>query len=127
MLEYFNIGFRAENGVQTLQNLKPKKKYSLNDIIIEDILEIAENSKRVMTNGGYNDALIPYYHIFLEPFKNKGDLERMTGDLKMATKTINTLYKLKSSKKVSEDELKNARDFFDLIGNRCLILESQNF
>ncbi len=125
MLEYFDIGFRAVNGINILEDIKSGKDY--NRHVLEDVSIIAENSKDALEVEEYKDYLQHYYRIFWFPLLDMKNWERIANERKMADKTVNLFRKLKPSESFSEEEFCIAKNFLEIISERCLLLQNKEF
>ena len=126
MLEYFNIGFGAEAGVEILKRIQEEGKYSRKTpqkTIVNRLLKIAENSKEVLITNKYNPELILYYQLFSISLAKKDFFER-SAYADLADKTIETLEKIKHNKQISKRDVKSSEKFFEFISNRCLSLQN---
>jgi hypothetical protein len=122
-LSYFNLGFRSDNVRQFLTELQSKSIRNdnlLNDAIsiIDDCLKIENDDvliSRLSPSQGYEmNALLP---LLAELYQGK-DLKSVVKDLNQILITID---KAKNNrKKVKDEELDKAIDFFLKLTDLCL-------
>jgi hypothetical protein len=123
-LDCSGIGVMADVGMQLFEDLESGIRYFSDKELLKDLFDVVKDCKKVLTKKDIYLGLAPYYKIFPLGLhlSEKNILERKR-NRKAAYQTGRILKKTYFHKKLSEKEIRTAKNFFELLDEKCTRLD----